>query len=79
MKKRYEDEQESWREEIGQKLDDLSQLQDEKFNNMKSQLTNQLNYCVGRLKQYSADTGMLKTVQEEVGASAFVVYCGYSV
>ncbi|CAD7953073.1 unnamed protein product [Amoebophrya sp. A25] len=66
MKNQFEKEQESWRTEIGTKLDDLSRLQEEKFSHMKQQLTSQLGYCVNRLKQHSADAVGLKGVQEEV-------------
>merc|ERR1719188_1297089 len=35
MNKSFEKEQDNWRSEIGNKLDDLGNLQEEKFNNMK--------------------------------------------
>ncbi|CAD7923835.1 unnamed protein product [Amoebophrya sp. A120] len=66
MKNQFDKEQEGWRQEIGTKLDDLSKLQEEKFDHMKTQLTDQLSYCVNRLKQHAADAGTLRTVQGEI-------------
>jgi len=60
LKKQFEKEQDAWRSEVGQKLDDLSFLTDEKFGNMKRHLTQKLQTCVGKLKQYCAETQALR-------------------
>lgn len=53
MKGEFEKEQDGWRVDVGTRLDELSSLQDEKYDNMKSHYTQKLHAAVGKIKQFS--------------------------
>ena len=66
MKGEFEKEQDGWRLDVGTRLDELSSLQDEKYDNMKSHYTQKLHAAVGKIKQFCESTRQIKLLQEEM-------------